>query len=102
MGKWTLDPGFPDLVTKWRLVVSFTLLPLYPRVKNHWYSLDRLGGPLSRSGRYGEVNFLELTGTGTHYVRVESGKVNILEPTGTGTHYVQSGKVSTLRRIRDW
>jgi hypothetical protein len=37
-------------------VVSFTPLPLYPWRKSPLYPLDRrLGGPQSRSGRYGEV-----------------------------------------------
>jgi hypothetical protein len=53
-----MDPRFLDLGTSWRWVVSFTPLPLY------WYPLDwRLGGPRSRSGRYGEVNILDHTGT---------------------------------------
>jgi hypothetical protein len=28
------DPHFLDLITRWRRVVSFTPLPLYPRKKN--------------------------------------------------------------------
>jgi hypothetical protein len=53
-----------DVGTTWRLLVSFTPLPLYPRGKNPWYSLDRrLGGPQSRPGSYGEVKILGPTGT---------------------------------------
>jgi hypothetical protein len=47
--------SFFDLGTRWRWVVSFTPLPLYPQGKSPWYPLDRrLGGPQSRSGRWGE------------------------------------------------
>jgi hypothetical protein len=53
-GEWgsgCIGPHFLDLGTSWRLVVSFTLLPLYPRRKSRRYPLDRrLGGPQSRSG----------------------------------------------------
>jgi hypothetical protein len=42
-------------------VVSFTLLPLYPRERNHRYTLDRRrGGLQSRSGRCGEEKNLAL------------------------------------------
>jgi hypothetical protein len=45
-------------------VVSFTLLPLYPRGKSPRYpSHMRLGGPLCLSGRYGEVKIINSTGT---------------------------------------
>jgi hypothetical protein len=45
-------------------VVSFTLLPLYPREKSPQYLLDRRpGGPQSRSGRRGEEKILDPTGT---------------------------------------
>jgi hypothetical protein len=45
-------------------VVSFTPQPLYPLGKRPRYPLDRrLGVPQSRSGRRGEVKFLDLTGT---------------------------------------
>jgi hypothetical protein len=44
-----------DLGTRWRWGVSFTSLPLYPRGKSPRYPLDRrLGGPQTRSERYGE------------------------------------------------
>jgi hypothetical protein len=47
--------AFFDLGTRWRWVVSFTSLPLYPQVKSLWYPSDRrLGGPQSRSGCGGE------------------------------------------------
>jgi hypothetical protein len=59
MGEWMYSSTILDSGTRWRWVVIFTPLPLYPREKNHWYPLDmRLGGPQSRSGRYGgETNF---------------------------------------------
>jgi hypothetical protein len=63
MGKWSHSSTFIDLGTRWRWVVSFTLLPLYPRGKGRRYSLDRrLGGPQSRSGRWGEEKNLALPG----------------------------------------
>jgi hypothetical protein len=40
------------LRTRWKWVISFTLLPLYPRGNSLRYPLDmRLGGHQSRSGR---------------------------------------------------
>jgi hypothetical protein len=60
-GSGCIDPHFLDLGTSWRWVVSFTPLPRYPR-----YPFDtRLGGPQSRSGRYGKVKILYPTGTRT-------------------------------------
>jgi hypothetical protein len=57
-----IDPFFLDLGNSWRWVVTFTPL-LYSPGK---VSLDRrLGGPQSRSGRYGKVNILDFNGTGT-------------------------------------
>jgi len=47
-----------NLGARWRRVVSFTAQPHYPRVKIPRYLLDRrLGEPLSRSGRGGEVKY---------------------------------------------
>jgi hypothetical protein len=47
-------------------VVNFTPWPLYPREKSPRYPLDRrLGGPQSRSGRFGEVKIIDPTGTRT-------------------------------------
>jgi hypothetical protein len=48
------------LSTRWRCVVSFTLLPLYfPGEKNLCYPLyRRLGGPKIRSGFYGKEKHL--------------------------------------------
>jgi hypothetical protein len=44
-------------------VVNFTPRPLYPRGKSPRYPLERrLGGPQSRSGRFGEVKILDPTG----------------------------------------
>jgi hypothetical protein len=48
-------PRILDLGTRWRWVVSFTLRPLCPQGKSHWYLLDRrLGGPQSFFGCGGE------------------------------------------------
>jgi hypothetical protein len=48
-------PRIVNFGTRWRGMISFTLLPLYLRVKSPWYPLDRrLGGTQSRSGRGGE------------------------------------------------
>jgi hypothetical protein len=55
MGEWRYSSTILDLFTRCRWVVSFTLLPLYPRRKNSLHPLDmRLGGPQSRSGRCGK------------------------------------------------
>jgi hypothetical protein len=52
-----------DLVTRWRRVVSITVLPLYPQGDNFRYLLDRtLGEPQSRSERCGEEKNLPLPG----------------------------------------
>jgi hypothetical protein len=50
-----IAPRILDIGTRWRLVVSFTLRPLYPQGKSSRCPLDRrLGEPQSRSGRGGE------------------------------------------------
>jgi hypothetical protein len=47
-----------EWLRNWRLV-SFTTPPALPRGKNPRYSFcKRLGGPQSRSGRYGEEKIL--------------------------------------------
>jgi hypothetical protein len=52
MGKMRYSYIILDLCTRWRWVVAFTLLPLYPRREIPRYPLDRrLGGSQSRSGR---------------------------------------------------
>jgi hypothetical protein len=44
---------------RWRRVVSFKPLSLYPQGNSPWYPLYvRLSEPKSSSGRYGEVNAL--------------------------------------------
>jgi hypothetical protein len=48
VGEWQYNSTILDFGTKWRKMASFTTRPLYPRGKR------RLGGPQSRSGRYGE------------------------------------------------
>jgi hypothetical protein len=65
-GYGCIDPHFLDLSTSWRWVVNFTPRPLYPQGKGPRYPLDRrLGGPQSRSGRFGEVKILTPTGIRT-------------------------------------
>jgi hypothetical protein len=59
MGSGCIDPHFLDLGTSWRWVVNFTPRPLHPRGKSPRYPLNRrLGGPQSRSGRFGEEKIL--------------------------------------------
>jgi hypothetical protein len=54
-GSGCIDPHFLDLGTSWRWVVSFMPLPLYSRERAPPYPFyRRLGGPQSRSGRYGK------------------------------------------------
>jgi hypothetical protein len=54
-GSAGIAPRILDLGSRWRWVVNFTPLPLYPQGKSPWYPLDRrLGGPQSRSERGGE------------------------------------------------
>jgi hypothetical protein len=63
MGEWRYSSTFLDLGTRWRWVVSFTSLPLYPRGYRPRYPLDRrLGGPQSQSGLCGEEKNLTLPG----------------------------------------
>jgi hypothetical protein len=51
-GSGGIVPRILHLSTRWRWVVSFTPLPLYPQGKILRYPLDRrLGGPQSRVGR---------------------------------------------------
>jgi hypothetical protein len=51
MGEWRYSATIIDLGTRWRWVVRFRPLPLYPQGKRPRYSLYwRLGGPQSRSG----------------------------------------------------
>jgi len=54
-GSGGIAPRILNLGTRWRRVVSFTPLPLYPSKKSPRYSLDRrLGEPESQSGRGSE------------------------------------------------
>jgi hypothetical protein len=49
-GNGCIAPRILDLGTRWRLVVSLTLRPLYSQGKSNWYPLYRkLGGSQSRS-----------------------------------------------------
>jgi hypothetical protein len=55
MGEWRYSSTFLDLGTRWRRMVTFTHMPLYPPGKCPRYPLDRsLGGPQNRFGRCGE------------------------------------------------
>jgi hypothetical protein len=55
MGEWIYSATIPDFDTRWRWVVSVTPRPVYSRGNRPQCSLvRRLGGPLSRSGLYGE------------------------------------------------
>jgi hypothetical protein len=66
MGVWKYSSTIPDLGTRWRWVVSFALLPLYPQGKSRLYPLDRkLGQPQSRSERRGERRSLAPAGNWT-------------------------------------
>jgi hypothetical protein len=56
-------------------MVSFILLPIYPRVKRLRYPVDRrVGGPKNRSERRGKKN-LASTGTRTRTARLQSPKL---------------------------
>jgi hypothetical protein len=62
-GSGCIDPGFLDLGTIWRSVVSFTPRPLYPCGKSPRYPLDRrLGGPQNWSELCGEEKILATPG----------------------------------------
>jgi hypothetical protein len=62
-GEWGYSSTILDLGTRWRWLVSFTLLPLYPRGKSPRHPLDRrLGGRQSRCGCCGEEKNLALPG----------------------------------------
>jgi hypothetical protein len=57
MGKWRYCSNFLDLDKRWRLVVSFTLQPIYCWGKCSLYPSDMmLGGLQNRSGRCREEN----------------------------------------------
>jgi hypothetical protein len=51
----SIAPRILDLSTRWKWVVSFTSLPLYPRINNPPYQLNRrLDEPQIRSGSGGD------------------------------------------------
>jgi hypothetical protein len=59
MWEWTYNSTILYLGTSWRLIVSFTPRPLYPR----YLLARRLGGLQSRIGRCGlQINFPPLPG----------------------------------------
>jgi hypothetical protein len=61
--KWRHSSTILDLGTRWRWVVSFTLLPPYSRWMNRRYLLSRrLGGLESRSWSFGEEKNLAPSG----------------------------------------
>jgi hypothetical protein len=54
VGKWRYSCNFLDIGTRWRWVLSFTPLLLYPRGRSPRYPLDRrLGGPQNQYGHCG-------------------------------------------------
>jgi hypothetical protein len=63
MGEVEGTSTIPVLNRRWRWVVNFTLLPLYPRGKSHQYALyrGRIGSHI-RSELYVEDNILLLSG----------------------------------------
>jgi hypothetical protein len=65
MAEWRYSSIILYLGTRWRWVVSFTTLPLYPRGNSPRYSFDRrLGGLKSQSGCWREEkNLLPIPGT---------------------------------------
>jgi hypothetical protein len=51
MGEWGYRSIILALVTRWRWVLNFTLLPIYLLVESTWYRFEmRLDGSLSRCG----------------------------------------------------
>jgi hypothetical protein len=63
MGEWRYGSTIPHLAARWKCVVSFTLRPLCAWGGSPRFPLDRrLGGPESRSGRYGEKKNLSPAG----------------------------------------
>jgi hypothetical protein len=61
-GSKCIDPGFLDLGTIWRSVVSFTPRALYPWAKSPRYPVDRrLGRPQNWSALCGEEKILATT-----------------------------------------
>jgi hypothetical protein len=58
-GGGCITPGILNLGTRWRLVVSFTSLPLYSQENSLLYQLyRRLGGPKGWSAPYEEKKSL--------------------------------------------
>jgi hypothetical protein len=59
MGEWRYISTILDLGTRWRWVISFTLLPLYPlKSSNQCPFYTRFGGSQSRSGHCGIERWL--------------------------------------------
>jgi hypothetical protein len=69
-GEWRCSSTILNLVTRWKWVVSLTLLLLYPWGESLPYSLDRrLGEPQSLSGRYAEEkNLFPLPGIESRFL----------------------------------
>jgi hypothetical protein len=62
-GSWGIGSLSLNIGIGCKWVIRLSLWPLYPRLNSHLYLLDRkLGGPHSRSGRFGEDNILPLPG----------------------------------------
>jgi hypothetical protein len=55
MGEWRFSSNILNLFTRWKWVISFSPLQLYPHGQSLSYPLDtRLGRPHSQSQRYGK------------------------------------------------
>jgi hypothetical protein len=58
--RWStgIAPLILNLGTRWRWVFNLSPRPFYPEKESRYPSNRRLGGPQSRSGRFGEENDL--------------------------------------------
>jgi hypothetical protein len=78
-------------------VVSFTLLPLYPRGKSHLYLLGRrLCGPQGRSGRCGEAKILDPS-----WIRTLARRLSIPQPVAVPTELTRLMPTRSPRLRRD-
>jgi hypothetical protein len=73
VGEWRCSSAILDFDARRISLLSFTPRLLYPRGKSPRYPLYRnLGGPKSRSGRRGQENILNRTGTRTPTPRISA------------------------------
>jgi hypothetical protein len=64
------NPPLLNLGTRWKCVISFTPLPLYPQRSKVWYPFDMMQGrPQSLSERWLEVKTLFVLGQQQKYVQ---------------------------------